>query len=87
MPTSSTTKISAPKSRSTVAPRKAMTQPTMKLSSITSGTASRPTCSMWCTVEVTRRREGWTSTFSAVVRVRPRNPTSASTSRVTSSAA
>ena len=52
MLTSSTTKITAPKSSRMLAPRNAITAPTRNDSRITSGTASSPTCSMWKTVAV-----------------------------------
>src|SRR3546814_15039530 len=58
MLTSSTTRIVAPKSARMVEPRNAITAPTRYDSSATSGTASRPTCSMWCTVRSEERRVG-----------------------------
>ncbi len=81
MPISSTTKISAPNSASTSEPRKATTAPTMKLSSSTSGTASRPTDSMCETVEVMRQRRGFQPMRSAVSRASPPNATKATISR------
>ena len=76
MLTSSTTKISAPKSARMVAPRKAITAPTRNESRTTRGTASSPTSSMWCTVEVSRKREGSFTRRTSLTRFSPRKLTS-----------
>ena len=79
--TSSTTKMVAPKSRKTIAPTKAITAPTMNDSSATRGAASRPTCSMWWTVAITRKRLGSLNRRSSLTSTSPRKAISAITSR------
>ncbi|MCY1378688.1 hypothetical protein D9M69_663440 [compost metagenome] len=75
-PTRSTVKTVAPKVASTVDPRNATTAPTRKVSNATMGAASRPVCSIWAIIGVTRQRLGRNRPRTMVSMIRPTKPSS-----------